>query len=207
MFRFLFLLGLAEGVIVLGMRAHRGFHELVLVDLAPGASIVLHRAWAVLIELWPASGILAAALLLLALAAALGLSHLHADVVLERQRERVDRTYCDDEFDAARWGRARAGGELAATKTRLKAALRDLAESERARRTDESRARHAQDAAPRSGALPRRWRRHTAAALRPQNAAILPETAPGCRRNRVSPERWETVLEDASPSVRAGFSR
>ena len=70
MFRFLLLVALIVIAVVLGLRAHHRLQEFALVDLAPGAGVVLHHAWAVLVELWPASGILAAAVLLLAAAAA-----------------------------------------------------------------------------------------------------------------------------------------
>ena len=127
MFRFFLVLGLVTGVIALDLRAHRRLDELVLVDLAPGASVVLHRAWAVLVELWPASGILAAAVILFAAAVALGLLRIHAGVVLDRKRQRLDRTYRDDELDAARRGRAKIERALASTNQRLQAARRDLA--------------------------------------------------------------------------------
>ena len=66
------------------------------------------------------------------------LSQLHIRFMLDRQREHLDRTYSDHELDAARRGRARSERALVATKKRLKAALRDLAETERAKRTAEA---------------------------------------------------------------------
>ena len=181
MFRFLLLLALAVLAVLLFLRADRRLHDLVLVDLTPGAGVVLHRAWAVLVELWPASGVLAAAVVLLAAALALGLSHLHIRIMLERQREHLDRTYRDRELDAARRGYARRERQLAATKRRLKTALRDLAASKRARRAAEAQ----RDAALRASAGARR--RADGAALLVRD--LLASRAPQQSRVR-DPDRY-----------------
>ena len=59
------------------MRGHRRLKELILLDDAPGASPWLYEGWDLTAAPWPASGYLAAAVVILAAAIGIGLSHLH----------------------------------------------------------------------------------------------------------------------------------
>ena len=172
MFRVLLLISLIVIAVVLGLRMHRRLQDFVLVNLAPGASVVLHEAWAVLVELWPASDILAAAVLLVAVSAALGLSHFHFRIMLERQRKRLDCTYRDNELAADRDGCHRIERDLATTKERLQD--RDPATGPiRARQAQgRSRPRHGTPGGRGSSQTCRRRR-----AARPRSSSRQPQTA------------------------------
>lgn len=135
MLRFLLVLALIVGAVMLCLRTHRRLEQFVLVDVGTGS--VFLRGWTIFVELSTVSGVLAAAVFLLAVAVGLGVSHLHIGLMLRRQRERLDRTYGDIELEHARGTCQHLEKQLAATEQRLKAVQGQRAEYRRSLRVAE----------------------------------------------------------------------
>lgn len=179
--------------------------DFVLVDNATGP--VFLRGWTILGELASASGVLAAAVVLLAVAVGIGASHLHVHLVLRRQQERFDPTYRDIELEHIRGARDHLEKQLAATEQRLKAVQSQRAEYRRSLRIAERerdralRAAAAERTRADSASLAirdllRKLNAHNARSDDPRHPARRP-TSP----SRAAPRR-STVAEAPHPALK-----
>ena len=118
MIRLILLVMLIAAAIVFGPRLHDRLQQFTLIDSGTGAVYV--GIWEVLLEFAWVSGVLAAAVLVLALIVGFGVADLHGRFVLQRLEERLSDNYDNRELNRARDGRRVAEKQLAATRRRLK---------------------------------------------------------------------------------------
>lgn len=158
MFVILLVAAVIAGAALLALNAHERVEGLVLVDRATDDAVL--EGWAILAQHSVIVGILATAVFLLALAIGFSASELHTRLALRRRRERLDRTYRDDQLGAARDDCRRLERQLADTQRQLVAVKEQRADfrrrlrqvtRERDRALKAAAARDAPGSAPSSG--------------------------------------------------------
>ena len=118
MIRIILFAALLATAVVLGPRLYERLNDFVLVDI--GTRTAHFGIWDILLAFAWIAGVLAAAVLILALIVGFTAADLYGRIVIERLRDRLRDDYSNHELNAARDGRRVAEKRLATTRVRLK---------------------------------------------------------------------------------------